>query len=135
MGKIYWIILHTNFIMDGKGKGKEEQELKQLHYRLTITSKDCKAIENITAEIVRRAKMRKEDNPQMKVTGPRRMPRTTLRVTTRRSPCGNGTNTFDKYEMRIFKRVLDFECTREDLQKITQINIEAGIIIEANEID
>ena len=79
--------------------------------------------------------MRKEDNQAMKVRGVKRMPKKVLRISTRRSPCGNGTNTFDKYEMRIFKRVLDFECTREDLQKITQINIEAGIIIEANEID
>merc|ERR1712151_1085242 len=105
MGKIYWIILHTNFIMDGKGKGKDAEELKQLHYRLTITCKDCRAIEDITSEILRKSKLRKEnDSPQMKFSGPRRMPKTVLKITTRRSPCGNGTNTYDNYEMRIYKR-------------------------------
>ena len=71
----------------------------------------------------------------MKVKGPRRMPTKTLRITTRRSPCGNGTNTFDKYEMRIHKRVIDFSCNRADLQSITKVEIGAGIIIEANEME
>jgi hypothetical protein len=45
---IKYIVLYLAkyIIMDGKGKGKEEQDLKQLHYRLTITSRDVKAIEN-----------------------------------------------------------------------------------------
>lgn len=61
------------------------------------------------------------------------MPTKVLRITTRKSPCGNGTNTFDKFEMRIHKRVIDLECTREEFNKATQVEIPAGTIIEANE--
>ena len=31
----------------------------------------------------------------------RRMPTKTLRITTRKAPCGNGTNTWDRFEMRM----------------------------------
>merc|ERR1712141_171434 len=115
-------------------KGKEEEQPK-LHFRLTITNRNVKAIEDVTSEIISRAKGRKESGNELSIRGPRRMPTKTLRITTRKSPCGNGTNTFDKYEMRIHKRVIDFICTREDLKKITNIEIAAGIIIEANELD
>jgi small subunit ribosomal protein S20e len=36
----------------------------------------------------------------LKVKGPVRMPTKVLRITTRKGPSGQGTNTFDKFEMR-----------------------------------
>merc|ERR1712084_43431 len=105
------------------------------HYRLTITCKEVKAIEDETKTLIQKAKDRMEVNPNLKVKGPRRMPTKVLRLTVRKSPCGNGTNTFDKFEMRIHKRVIDFSCARTDLQTITKNEIGAGIIIEANELD
>merc|ERR1739845_160714 len=135
MGTLYSLIFSApmDHQKDTK-KGKEEEQPK-LHFRLTITNRNVKAIEDVTKEIIQRAKGRKEANSELTIRGPRRMPTKTLRITTRKSPCGNGTNTFDKYEMRIHKRVIDFICTREDLKKITNIEIAAGIIIEANELD
>merc|ERR1711868_141154 len=138
MGKYNHIIQKhrkTEKIMDGKGKGKEEAEAKRVHYRLFITCKKVKDIEDITRTIIDRAKTNSDSALPVKVKGPKRMPTKCLRITTRKSPCGNGTNTFDKFEMRIHKRVIDFDCTREDLQRITKIEIPAGVIIEANELD
>merc|ERR1712196_693535 len=117
MGKYNHIIRKhkkTLIIMDGTEKGKD--------------------IEDITRTIIDKAKTNTDGLP-VKVKGPKRMPTKCLRITTRKSPCGNGTNTFDKFEMRIHKRVIDFDCTREDLQRITKIEIPAGVIIEANELD
>ena len=34
-----------------------------------------------------------------------RLPTKKLRITTRKSPCGEGTNTWDRFEMRIHKCV------------------------------
>merc|ERR1712066_383905 len=136
MGKYIGLYCINTHNMDGKkGKGGQEDQQPSSHFRLTISCKDVKAIEDITKSIIGRAKQRQEEHPDLKVRGPRRMPTKVLRITTRKSPCGNGTNTFDKYEMRIHKRVLDFNCTRLDLQNITKIGIDAGIIIEANELD
>ena len=39
--------------------------------------------------------------------GPIPLPTKKLKVTTRKSPCGDGTATFDRFEMRIHKRVID----------------------------
>ena len=44
---------------------------------------------------------------KVKVAGPVRMPTKVLRITTRKSPCGEGTNSWDHLEMRIHKRVID----------------------------
>merc|ERR1711957_562055 len=111
------------------------EQQPSVHYRLTISCKDVKAIEEVSKQIIARAKERVESNPALKVRGPRMMPTKVLRITARKSPCGNGTNTFDKFEMRIRKRFIDFNCTREDLQNITKIEIPPGIIIEANDTD
>merc|ERR1712146_589590 len=109
MGKYNCIILNSAKMDDKKDfkKGKEEEQPK-LHFRLTIINRNVKAIEEVTSTIIERAKNRKETS-ELTIRGPRRMPTKTLRITTRKSPCGNGTNTFDKYEMRIHKRVIDFE--------------------------
>jgi small subunit ribosomal protein S10 len=37
------------------------------------------------------------------IRGPVPLPTKKLKVTTRKSPCGNGKATFDRYEMRIHK--------------------------------
>merc|ERR1711862_432464 len=139
MGKIYWIIFQEKqkTTMDAKkaGKGQAEEQAPNSHFRLTISCKDVKAIEDITSKILANASKRKEEFPDLKVRGPRRMPTKCLRITTRKSPCGNGTNTFSKFEMRIHKRVIDFSCNRADFTQITRLEIGAGIIIEANEMD
>ena len=41
---------------------------------------------------------------RLKVSGPVRLPTKKLRITTRKSPCGEGTNTWDRFQMRIHKR-------------------------------
>ena len=37
---------------------------------------------------------------RLKVKGPVRLPTKVLKITTRKSPCGEGTNTWDRFEMR-----------------------------------
>lgn len=67
--------------------------------RISLNSRDVKAVEKVCADLVRGVK-----DKGLKVKGPVRMPTKTLRITTRKSPCGNGTETFDRFEMRIHKR-------------------------------
>ena len=59
------------------------------------------------SEIVTRSKK----NADIKVKGPIRMPVKTLKITVRKSPCGEGTNTYERLEMRIYKRVIDLVCS------------------------
>jgi len=45
-------------------------------------------------------------------------------------PFYSGTNTYDRLEMRIFKRVIDLECTTADIREITSMKIDPGVEVE-----
>jgi small subunit ribosomal protein S20e len=79
----------------------------------------------VCADLIKGAK---EKN--LKVKGPVRMPTKTLRVTVRKSPCGEGTNTWDRYEMRVYKRVIDLHSPTEMVKQITSIAIEPDVDVE-----
>lgn len=70
----------------------------------------------------------KEKN--LAVAGPKRMPVKTLRVTTRKSPNGEGTNTWDRFELRIYKRLIDLHSPSEVVRQITSIPIDHGVEVE-----
>lgn len=79
----------------------------------------------VCEDLIRGAKEQK-----LKVKGPVRMPTKTLRITTRKSPCGNGTNTWDRFEMRVHKRLVDLHAPPETVKQITSISIEPGVDVE-----
>ena len=58
------------------------------------------------------------------------MPVKTLRLTVRKSPCGEGSKTFDRFELRIYKRVIDLVCSAAEIKDITSITIDAGVEVE-----
>merc|ERR1712071_206608 len=49
----------------------------------------------------------------LRVKGPVRMPTKTLRITTRKTPCGEGSKTWDRFQMRIHKRIIDLQSPSE----------------------
>ena len=72
---------------------------------------------------------------KLKVSGPVRLPTKTLRITTRKSPCGEGTNSWDRFEMRIHKRIIDLHSPSEIVKQITSIPIESGVEVEVTIAD
>ena len=67
---------------------------------------------------------------KLKVSGPVRMPTKKLKITTRKSPCGEGTNTWDRFEMRIHKRLIDLQAKSDVVKQITSIALPAGVEVE-----
>ena len=65
--------------------------------RITLTSKNVKSLEKVCADLIKGAK-----DKELKVKGPVRMPTKTLRITTRKTPCGEGSKTWDRFQMRKF---------------------------------
>ncbi|KAG7660976.1 RPS20 [[Candida] subhashii] len=108
-------------------KEKVEQEpAQQIHkIRITLTSTKVKQLENVSANIIRNAS---QNNIVKK--GPVRMPTKVLKITTRKTPNGEGSKTWDTYEMRIHKRVIDLQAPAATVKKITQITIEPGVDVE-----
>ena len=80
--------------------------------------------------------MIKENDVKIEASGPTRIPTKRLHITTRKSPCGNGTNTFDHFEMRIHKRVIHLKCSKKSLQTaLAGVRTEPGMIMEALLLD
>lgn len=67
--------------------------------------------------------------------GPIPLPTKRLKVTTRKSPCGDGTATFDHFEMRIHKRIIDVPMDERVLHSIMRVPIPREISIEIEMID
>lgn len=81
-------------------KGGMMDDAAPIHrIRITLTSSNVKSLEKVCSELVRGAK-----DKQLKVKGPVRMPTKILRITTRKTPCGEGSKTWDRFQMRIHKR-------------------------------
>uniref|UniRef100_A0A8B9S2S6 Small ribosomal subunit protein uS10 n=1 Tax=Apteryx owenii TaxID=8824 RepID=A0A8B9S2S6_APTOW len=104
------------------GKAPVEQEVAIHRIRITLTSRNVKSLEKVCADLIRGAK---EKN--LKVKGPVRMPTKTLRITTRKTPCGEGSKTWDRFQMRIHKRLIDLHSPSEIVKQITSISIEPGV--------
>ena len=107
------------------GKTLEAEESKMYRIRITLTSRNVVNLEKVCADLKRGAQEKR-----LKVSGPVRMPTKVLRLTTRKSPCGEGTNTWDRFEMRIHKRVIDLHSPSEIVKQITSISLEPGVDVE-----
>ena len=70
-------------------------------------------------DLIRRAK----DTKLPKVKGPIRMPTKNLRITCRKTPCGEGSKTWDRFEMRIHKRVIDLHSAAETVKQIVSFTV------------
>ncbi|MEK6899101.1 MAG: 30S ribosomal protein S10 [Nanoarchaeota archaeon] len=62
--------------------------------------------------------------------GPIPLPTRRMKVTTRKSPCGNGTATFDRFEMRVHKRIIDLPAEDRVLHPIMMLKIPRSVQIK-----
>lgn len=92
--------------------------------RITLTSRKIQSLEKVCQELIERAK-----GKDLRVKGPVRLPTKSLKITTRKTPCGEGSKTWDTYEMRIHKRLIDLNAPTEVVKQII-VNIESGVEVE-----
>merc|ERR1711874_586900 len=118
---------HTNSTkMSAYKDGKGVEEDAPVHrIRITLTSRNVKSLEKVCSDLIKGAK-----DKELKVKGPVRMPTKTLRITTRKTPCGGGSKTWDRFQMRIHKRVIDLHSPSEIVKQITSISIEPDVDVE-----
>ena len=64
------------------------------------------------------------------ISGPVPLPTKKLKVTTRKSPCGNGTATFDHFEMGIHKRLIDLPANEKILHHIVRMQIPKSVNVK-----
>jgi len=93
--------------------------------RIKLNSTDIEMINNICDSIKSIAK-----KAGITIRGPVPLPTKKLKVTTRKSPCGDGTATFDNYEMRIHKRLIDLPANEKILHHIMRMKIPKSVNVK-----
>lgn len=62
--------------------------------------------------------------------GPIPLPTRRLKITTRKGPDGRGTATFDRFEMRVHRRIIDIPAEDRILHPIMKLQIPRSVQIK-----
>lgn len=65
-----------------------------------------------------------------KYSGPVYLPTRRLVIPTRKSPCGQGSETWDKFELRIHKRLIDVEQNEVTMKHLIRLKVPDEVFIE-----
>jgi small subunit ribosomal protein S10 len=98
--------------------------------RIKLASMDIDKINQVCASIKDIA-----DKTGVDMRGPIPLPTKKLRVTTRKSPDGEGTETWERYEMRVHKRLIDLGIDERALRLVMRVPIPDGLNIEIEMVD
>ncbi|MBU3913782.1 MAG: 30S ribosomal protein S10 [Nanoarchaeota archaeon] len=93
--------------------------------RIKLSSSDIGALNNICGVIKDIA-----SKAGINISGPIPLPTRKMKVTTRKSPCGDGTATFDRFEMRVHKRVIDLPADDRVLHSVMRASIPRTVNIK-----
>jgi small subunit ribosomal protein S10 len=64
------------------------------------------------------------------LSGPIPLPTKKLSVPTRKSPDGEGTATWERWEMRIHKRLIEIDADERTMRQIMRVRVPEGVNIE-----
>ena len=98
--------------------------------RIKLASIDINKINEVSSSIKDIA-----EKTGVEVRGPIPLPTKKLRVTTRKGPDGGGTSTWERYEMRVHKRVIDLGLDERALRLVMRVPIPEGLNIEIEMIE
>ncbi len=93
--------------------------------RIKLTSTDVKKLDEVIANI-------KEilNKTGVAYSGPIPLPTKRLKIPVRKSPCGQGRETFETWEMRIHKRIIDMGIDERTLRLIMRVPIPKEVNVE-----
>ncbi len=80
----------------------------------------CKEIKDIT------------EKTGVKIKGPQPLPTKKLKVVTRKSPSGQGTHTYDRWEMRVHRRLIDLAADDRTMRQLMRLKVPEDVFIEVN---
>ena len=98
--------------------------------RIKLTSNDISKINAVCQYIT---EITEKTGVQMR--GPIPLPTKKLKITTRKSPCGDGKATWERYEMRVHKRLIDLGLDERALRLVMRVQIPDGLKIEIEMMD
>ena len=93
--------------------------------RVKLTSVSLSKLGGVCTEIMNIGK-----KTGVNVKGPIPLPVKRLNVVTRKSPCGNGTETYEKWEMKIHRRIIDISADDKAIRQLMRLKIPDNVYIE-----
>jgi small subunit ribosomal protein S10 len=120
-------VFATKYLKHEKGiKGNLQWRTKAMarKARIRLTSTDFKKLEAVCNDLKAIA-----EKTGVKMTGPVPMPTKHLKVPVLKSPCGEGTQTWDKWEMRIHKRLIDIDAEERVMRRIMRIRVPEEVYV------
>ena len=95
--------------------------------RIKLTSTNLNRLDGVCSEISGIGE--KSGN---NLRGPYPLPTKKMKISTRKSPCGQGTNTWDKYELRIHRRIIDLGADDKTIKQLMRLRIPDDVYIEVS---
>ena len=93
--------------------------------RVKLTSISLSKLGGVCTEIMNIGK-----KTGVKVKGPIPLPVIRLNVVTRKSPCGSGTETYEKWEMKVHRRIIDISADDKAIRQLMRLKIPDNVYIE-----
>lgn len=93
--------------------------------RIKLISTSLEDLNEICKEIKNIAK-----RTGVKIRGPIFLPTKRLVVTVRKAPSGEGTHTFDHWEMRVHKRIIDMDADERAMRQLMRVRVPRSVKIE-----
>lgn len=93
--------------------------------RISLSGTDPKNVDHVCAQIKEIS-----EKTGVAMAGPIPLPTKKLVVPCRKSPDGEGTETWERWTMRIHKRLIDLEADERALRQLMRIQVPDGVSIE-----
>ncbi len=93
--------------------------------RIKLQSKDCNELDDVCAQI---KDIAAKAGVEMK--GPIPLPTKRLEISTRKTPCGDGSDTYEKWELRVHKRLIEVQADDRVLREVMRIRIPPEVNVE-----
>ena len=93
--------------------------------RIKLSGEDPKALDGVVDQIKNLSA-----NLGMMFIGPVRLPRRKLEISCRRTPCGDGTDTYEHWEKRVHKRLVDVEGEEKMIKQILRIKVPTNVFVK-----
>ena len=93
--------------------------------RIRLSSTNTEHLDSVCNQIKRITR-----KTGVRMAGPIPLPTRRMVVPTRKTPCGDGTDTWDRWEMRIHKRLIDIDADPRAIRQIMRVRIPDSVYIE-----
>ncbi|HDI12546.1 MAG TPA: 30S ribosomal protein S10 [Hadesarchaea archaeon] len=93
--------------------------------RIRLSSPDPKKLDEVCRHILGIA-----ERVGIKISGPVPLPTRRIKIPTRKSPDGEGTATWDRWELRVHKRLIDMQADERALRQLMRVQVPEEVAIE-----